>query len=229
MKEWTDEWMRMRPIMPGGKNIYIYTSKCTPHFIPVASLDWKSNWLAKTIHVMNYKDIGVFYWTQELGGTWISGKSYALGLERHKNSLSLSPLNSSCACFTLSLQIDFLSSSRPLVKYGHPEFASCNSNQTERPGPLGSNSKFLGEKILLAQLCLWFQFWSNELWPEDMLCSKNVGTKALHQRFWSQLSEKRETTGNLADTLQDINYNYLHKWGSAHFPLQMGFWENNKC
>lgn len=125
MNEW--EW---DPLCLVEKNIY--TSKCTPHFIPVASLDWKSNWLAKTIHVMNYKDIGVFYWTQELGGTWISGKSYALELERQKNSLSLSPLNSSCVCFTLSLQIDFLSSSRPLVKYGHPEFASYSSNQTDR-------------------------------------------------------------------------------------------------
>lgn len=109
----------------------IYISKCTPYFRPVASLYWKSNWLAKTINVMNYKHIGVFFFNPRAGGVpGFQGRAMPWDL-KGRRTLSVSPLSSSCICFTLSLQIDSLISSIPLVKYGRPEFAAYSSSQTE--------------------------------------------------------------------------------------------------
>lgn len=149
--------MKMKPIIPSEKKM--------------ASLYWKS----KATNMMNY--IGVFYWTQEVGDTWTSGKSCTLGPERQNNSVS--PLRSSpCISFTLPLQITFLSSSRPMVKYDHPEFSSYSSKWTDWPGPLGSNFKFLGKKILLAQLCSWSNSGPMSCDQGICSCSRNVGRKA---------------------------------------------------
>lgn len=109
-----------------------------------------------------------------------------------------------------------------------PKLESYIANQTDKMVWPWLRLQFLWRKDLIdsAFLILALIQWAGsrrlacavEMWAEEPPC-----------RLWSQLPEKREITRNLADTPKDIIYNYLHKWGSAHFLPQMGFWENNKC
>lgn len=110
--------------------------------------------------------------------------------------------------------------------------------QTDWSGLLGSNSKFLGDlkniigSALLGILAL-FQWAMTreyahtlEVWAGEPPFPHQL---PLRVDYRSSSQRRGEITGNLADTPKDINHNYLHKWGSAHFPPQMDFWENNKC
>lgn len=80
--EWmVNEWQRA-PLSMVGIKIKMH-SPCYRR--PLASLNCKSDWLVA--NVMSYRSV---CWTQELGGRWTSGNSFALEPERH-NSLCVSP------------------------------------------------------------------------------------------------------------------------------------------
>lgn len=197
-------------------------SKCTPCWRPVASLDWKSNCLTNITNVMNNKDGGVFYWTPALGGTCTSGKNCALEPER-QNFLCVSPV-----LFSLHLL------------YSLP--ANQLSQLLKTIGdmwPIICILQFQSNSVAWPS---WLQFQIPEREKKNLIGSALLMIPGLVQRamtrayamqwkcrFWRQLPEKREVTGNLAGIWKIETIIIFHKWDSAHFPLQMGFWENNKC
>lgn len=113
---------------PGGKKIRGHSLLLQICSITVLEIQWTS----QSSQCDELQDIGLFCRTQELGGTWTSGKSCALQRERHNSPCDSSKLLSMHLLYSSLCRLMFSAPQGHVVKYGCPESASYSSSQMDR-------------------------------------------------------------------------------------------------